>query len=211
MLEVTETSLIRQVDANVDKLQALRALGVREGTRVGLLARNHSGFVQTMAACGRLGADTVLLNTCNLDHPQALANYLARGFREIRVEKKTKEIPGAPPGPWEGANEINAARELLRHTIAVVAYRGAKALRGAPPSFADFKPGPTSRTPLQILAHICDLYDWSITLAYAEPKWNDSTPGTWQSESDRFFAALQTLDDCLTGDFCKDLRACEFP
>jgi GNAT superfamily N-acetyltransferase len=142
-----------------------------------------------------MGANTVLLNTCNLDHPQALANYVARGFREVRVENKPKEIPGAPPGPWEGAHEVNAARELLRHTIAVVAYRGAKALRGAPASFADFRPGPTSRTPLQILAHICDLYDWSITLAYADPKWNDSTPGSWPSESDRFFAALKTLDD----------------
>jgi len=41
----------------------LRHAGVREGTRVGLLCRNHSGFVQAMIACGRLGADVVLLNT----------------------------------------------------------------------------------------------------------------------------------------------------
>jgi len=37
--------------------------GVEPGTRVGVLCRNHSAFVQTMVACGRLGADTVLLNT----------------------------------------------------------------------------------------------------------------------------------------------------
>ena len=142
-----------------------------------------------------MGATTVLLNTCNLDHPQALANYKARGFRELRAETKTKELPGAAPGPWEGTSEVNAARELLRHTIAVVAYRGAKALHDAPASFANFKPGPASRTPLQILAHIGDLYDWSITLANADPKWTDSTPGSWQSEVDRFFAVLKTLDD----------------
>ncbi|MEE2050345.1 AMP-binding protein [Nocardiopsis tropica] len=41
----------------------LHGSGVVQGTRVGLLCRNHSAFVQTMAACGRLGADTVLLNT----------------------------------------------------------------------------------------------------------------------------------------------------
>ncbi|MFJ9557989.1 AMP-binding protein [Nocardiopsis sp. NPDC101807] len=41
----------------------LHGAGVVQGTRVGLLCRNHSAFVQTMAACGRLGADTVLLNT----------------------------------------------------------------------------------------------------------------------------------------------------
>ena len=37
--------------------------GVRPGARVGVLCRNHGAFVQTMAACGRLGADSVLLNT----------------------------------------------------------------------------------------------------------------------------------------------------
>jgi acyl-CoA synthetase (AMP-forming)/AMP-acid ligase II len=41
----------------------LHRAGVGAGSRVGLLCRNHSGFVQAMVACGRLGADTVLLNT----------------------------------------------------------------------------------------------------------------------------------------------------
>lgn len=41
----------------------LHSTGVSKGSRVGFLARNHSAFVQTMLACGRLGADTVLLNT----------------------------------------------------------------------------------------------------------------------------------------------------
>jgi ribosomal protein S18 acetylase RimI-like enzyme len=50
-----------------------------------------------------MGATKVLLDTCTLDHPQALANYQARGFRPVRTETKTKEIPVAPPGPWEGA------------------------------------------------------------------------------------------------------------
>ncbi|WP_017609481.1 AMP-binding protein [Nocardiopsis xinjiangensis] len=53
-------------DMNVRGRQLARDLwrsGVREGTRVGLLCRNHSGFVQAMIACGRLGADVVLLNT----------------------------------------------------------------------------------------------------------------------------------------------------
>jgi GNAT superfamily N-acetyltransferase len=53
-------------------------------------------------AWGR-GASRVILNTCKLDHPQALANYLARGFREYRTEVKRMEVPDKPPGPWEGA------------------------------------------------------------------------------------------------------------
>ena len=50
-----------------------------------------------------LGASRVMLNTCTLDHPGALGNYLARGFREYRTEVKRKEIPVEKPGPWEGA------------------------------------------------------------------------------------------------------------
>lgn len=58
------------------------------------------------SACDRafaMGAGIVLLNTCNLDHPKARANYEARGFRAVRTEVKNKEIPSSPPGPWEGA------------------------------------------------------------------------------------------------------------
>ena len=33
----------------------------------------------------------------------------------------------------------NAARELLRHTVATLAYRAEKAVRNAPPAFADFR------------------------------------------------------------------------
>ncbi|MEA3247852.1 MAG: GNAT family N-acetyltransferase, partial [Gemmatimonadota bacterium] len=50
-----------------------------------------------------MGATSVLVNTCNLDHPKALANYQARGFRVVRSEVKSKDIPSAPPGPWDGA------------------------------------------------------------------------------------------------------------
>jgi GNAT superfamily N-acetyltransferase len=50
-----------------------------------------------------MGASRVILNTCNLDHPQALRNYLARGFREYRTEVQRKEVPLRAPGPWEGA------------------------------------------------------------------------------------------------------------
>ena len=48
-------------------------------------------------------------------------------------------------------------REMLRHTLATLAYRGAKAVRGAPDSFASFKASETTRTPAQILAHVGDL------------------------------------------------------
>jgi len=91
-------------------------------------------------------------------------------------------------------------RELLRHTIATVAYRGRKDLVGAPDGFTTFRINETSRTPGEILAHICDLYDWANWLARGEHKWNDTTPGEWSADVDRFFAALKKLDDYLASD-----------
>ncbi len=87
--------------------------------------------------------------------------------------------------------------ELLRHTLATVAYRGGKALRGAPDSFAGFRVGETSRTPAQILAHIGDLFDWALSMAQGREAWHDSTPLPWTQEKDRFYAALRTFDEYL--------------
>jgi hypothetical protein len=56
-------------------------------------------------------------------------------------------------------------REFFRHTVATLAYRAAKTMRGAPDSFAGFKAGPSSKTPLEIVAHMGDLLDWALSLA----------------------------------------------
>ncbi|HZS71758.1 MAG TPA: hypothetical protein VFA13_07970 [Candidatus Acidoferrum sp.] len=91
----------------------------------------------------------------------------------------------------------DGARELLRHTLATVAYRGGKALRGAPESFSDFSPGESSRTPVQILAHIGDLFDWALTLAQGAERWSESKPLPWNAEAERFFASLAKFDEYL--------------
>jgi hypothetical protein len=89
------------------------------------------------------------------------------------------------------------SRDMLRHTVATLAYRGGKAIRNAPEGFGDFRASPTSRTPSQILAHLCDLMDWALTQARGQQAWADTTPGTWTDDSARFFKALRTLDDYL--------------
>ena len=86
---------------------------------------------------------------------------------------------------------------LLRHTLATVAYRGGKAVRNAPESFADFAAGPKGRTPVQILAHMGDLYDWVLSIASGNQVWKDSAPLEWENEAKRFFAALKKFDDYL--------------
>lgn len=89
------------------------------------------------------------------------------------------------------------ARELLRHTVATLAYRAGKALRDAPPSFATFAVNPGSRTPGQILAHMADLFDWALSMAQGAQKWHDSATQSWDADCDRFFRALETFDEYL--------------
>ena len=85
-------------------------------------------------------------------------------------------------------------RGMLRHTLATLAYRGGKAVRGAPAEFARFRAAPGTRTPAEILAHIGDLLDWALSLANGSQKWRDSTPLEWEAEVARFFTALEALD-----------------
>lgn len=89
------------------------------------------------------------------------------------------------------------ARQLLRHMLATVAYRAGKALRGAPDHFGTFHIGDKTRTPVQILAHMGDLFDWALSIAQGKQAWHDSAPLAWSAEVDRFFAALQKFDDYL--------------
>jgi len=83
---------------------------------------------------------------------------------------------------------------LLRHAVATVAYRGGKAVRGAPASFSEFRSGADTRTPAQILAHVGDLFDWALGLADGRHVWRDSKPLPWDDEVARFHATLERFD-----------------
>jgi hypothetical protein len=88
-------------------------------------------------------------------------------------------------------------RELLRHALATLAYRGGKAIRDAPDGFSSFDAGHGVRPVGQILAHIGDLMDWGLSIAVGKRTWHDSEPLAWDEEMDRFFAALKKFDDFL--------------
>jgi hypothetical protein len=51
-----------------------------------------------------MGAHRVWVHTCDLDHPQALANYAARGFHLYDTVQDLEEVPDEPLQPWPGAN-----------------------------------------------------------------------------------------------------------
>ena len=90
---------------------------------------------------------------------------------------------------------MDEKRDLLRHTLATLAYRTARALEGAPATFAGFDGA--GRTPAQILAHMGDLFDWALSMAEGKPAWHNSEPIAWAEEQKRFFGALGVFDAFL--------------
>jgi len=93
---------------------------------------------------------------------------------------------------------MDEKRELLRHTLAALAYRVARAVDGASEGFGDFDG--VGRKPVQILAHMGDLFDWALSAAEGKERWRFSKPLAWVEEKARFFAALGALDAYLASD-----------
>ena len=100
----------------------------------------------------------------------------------------------------QGAPEDAGRRSLLRHTVATVAYRAGKALKGAPPGFSSFRAGETSRSAGQILAHLVDLVDWAASKVRGQEAWKESAVGSWDEDTKRFHEALAALDAHLASD-----------
>ena len=74
----------RELDRRIDALAvALPTLDPRRITTVGILCRNHRGFVEALAASARIGADALLLNT-GFSGPQ-LADVLKREGAQVLV------------------------------------------------------------------------------------------------------------------------------
>ncbi len=92
---------------------------------------------------------------------------------------------------------MDEKRDLLRHTLATLAYRTVRALENAPDSFANFDSA--GRRPVQILAHMGDLLHWALSMAQGNPAWHNSQPLAWPQEQQRFFAALSAFDAYLAG------------
>ena len=91
-------------------------------------------------------------------------------------------------------------RELLRHLVATIRFRGNVAIRETPETFAGFELADDVRTPAEILAHIGDLFEGSALLLKGEMRMLNSAPLPWNEEIERFFAAASDLDSFLASD-----------
>jgi acyl-CoA synthetase (AMP-forming)/AMP-acid ligase II len=64
LIDELGTLTFREVDERTNALaHGLAANGIGEGDSVGLMCRNHRGFVESVIACSKLGAHVLFLNT----------------------------------------------------------------------------------------------------------------------------------------------------
>lgn len=97
---------------------------------------------------------------------------------------------------------MTESRRLLRHFLAALAYRTQKALRGAPSDFAEFRAGPTARTPYELLWHMTGLIGYARTMLRGGEFEPPRLPSL-ADEVQRFHSELERLatdfaDDTLT-------------
>jgi hypothetical protein len=92
---------------------------------------------------------------------------------------------------------LDVKRELFRHVVATLAYRGGLAVSDAPENFAAFRVNDTTRTPGELLAHIGDLLEGSLYLVKGELVYLTSAPLPWEEEVARFFSAVKEFDSYL--------------
>ncbi len=112
----------RQVDRRSNALaNALRSEGIQEGDRVGLMCRDHRGFVEGAVAVAKLGADVLLLNTSFAapqltevaEREQAAAIIYDQEFTEL-TEEAAHERKRFVVWHEEGSDEQTLG-ELIEH------------------------------------------------------------------------------------------------
>ena len=114
----TWVAYLRGTPAGYVELDGTRPGGVVEIAYFGLLApfagQGIGGHLLTVALRNAWSlaerhpdlprTQRVIVNTCSLDGPAALANYQARGLRIERTEVRPSD-GAATPGPWPGADK----------------------------------------------------------------------------------------------------------
>jgi hypothetical protein len=83
-------------------------------------------------------------------------------------------------------------RSMLRHFLAALAYRTQKALRGAPPEFAEFDAGARVRTPNELVRHMTSVLGYART-HFVGGRYRPEPLPTFDAEIARFHEMLTDL------------------
>src|SRR4030095_26192 len=86
--------------------------------------------------------------------------------------------------------------EMLRHSLAALAYRTQKALRGMPPAFPAFRPGHDVRTPHQRVCHMTNVLGFARTF-FIGGSFPSRVPTEFDTDLAAFHAMLVDLSDHL--------------
>jgi acyl-CoA synthetase (AMP-forming)/AMP-acid ligase II len=79
--------------------RGLAGLGIAPGDRVGVLARNHRGFVEATVALAKLGVDTLYLNT-GFAGPQMVEVLEREGATAIILDAEFADLAAPLPPEW---------------------------------------------------------------------------------------------------------------
>jgi hypothetical protein len=93
---------------------------------------------------------------------------------------------------------MNRNQALLRHLLATIAYRTAKSLRGAPPTFEAFSAGQRTRTPRALIRHMSGVINYAIGIT-GKPRAVLEDGPTYAAEVERFFDLLRELAEGIGG------------
>jgi hypothetical protein len=95
---------------------------------------------------------------------------------------------------------MTESRRLLQHFLAALAYRTQKALRGAPPDFADFAAGNKVRTPHELIWHMTGLIGYARTFIHGDSFAPERLP-TFKEEVHRFHETIGLLVQDLSNPY----------
>ena len=129
--------------------------------------------------------------------------YILRVVRDGdagRVPELRRRAAAAAAQGMSAPRVGDPARAMLRHTLATVAYRAAKCLRGAPSEFATFRASSDTRTPGEMLAHMGDLIDWAQPQLKGTPELLPVASKWLSADSARFHASMPQLAPMLPSD-----------
>lgn len=104
------------------------------------------------------------------------------------------------------ASSDDPKRALLAHFLAALAYRTQKAVRGAPPAFADFSAGNGTRRPRELVCHMTSVLGYARTFFVGGTYRAEPLP-TMVEEVERFHAMLEELARQIASDApLRDIR-----
>ncbi len=108
-----------EVEAHANAIaRGLAALGLGPGERLGILCRNGAGFVETMVACSKLGADALMLNTSMAAPELGAVLRRERPCVVVHDGEFTSFVRDADPGPIERVIAIPGGEDGGAPTLA---------------------------------------------------------------------------------------------